>query len=146
MRVSSVRDAQKALITRIANRRVLCSNTDPKEDNQIYKDMTADILHQLLSTFDQPEHLPVLAEMSSNMIAICARKCFETRKPKGPCKKTTPKFSKELNDAYQEHKSTCNEWRKAGRPSSADHPAKHAKLISQRKIQRISRDEMANHA
>ena len=65
---------------------------------------------------------------------------------KGPCKKTTPKFSKELNDAYQEHKSTCNEWRKAGRPSSADHPAKHAKLISQRKIQRISRDEMANHA
>ena len=116
------------------------------KDNQDYKDMTANILEQLLSTYDQPEHLPVLAEMSSNMIALCAKKCFETKKSKGTCKKATPRFSRELNDAYQDHKHTCNEWRKAGRPLSADHPAKQAKLISQRRIQKISREEIANHA
>ena len=74
--------------------------------------------------------------MSSNMIALCAKKCFETKKTKGTYKKATPRFSRELNDAYQDHKQTCNEWRKAGRPLSADHPAKQAKLISQRRIQK----------
>ena len=116
------------------------------KDSQEYEDMTANILHQLLSTYDQPEHLPVLAEMSSKMIAICAKKCFESKKSKATQKKTTPKFSQELNGAYQEHKQNCNNWRKAGRPQSADHPAKYAKLISQRKIQKISRDEEANQA
>ena len=116
------------------------------KDSQEYKIMTSNILNQLLSTYDQPEHLPVLAEMSSKMIAICAKKCFESKQSKGPYKKCTPRFSKELNNAHQRHKKVCNEWRKAGRPISSDHPAKMAKLQSQREIQKISRSEEADKA
>ena len=42
------------------------------KDNPEYQDMTAKILHNLLTTFEEPEHLPSLAEMSSNMIVMCA--------------------------------------------------------------------------
>ena len=60
------------------------------KDSQEYKDMTSDILNQLLSTYDQPEHLPVLAEMSSKMISLCAEKCFESKQSKAPHKINTP--------------------------------------------------------
>ena len=116
------------------------------KDSQEYKDMTSNILYELLSTYDQPEHLPVLAEMSSKMIALCAIKCFETKHSKGTHKSNTPRFSNELNNAYQKHIKICKKWRKAGRPQSSDHPTKHAKLQSQRKIQKISRNEEANKA
>ena len=116
------------------------------KENQGYKEMTAKILDQLLSTYDQPEHLPALAEMSSNMIAICADKCFVVKSTKNTQKKHTPKFSKEIQDAYQMHRKMCNEWRKAGRPEAADHPAKKAKLASQRNIQKKSRVEEATKA
>ena len=115
-------------------------------ENEDYQNMTECILDQLLVTFDKPEHLPALAEMSSRMIALCAEKCFETKKSKGPRKNNTPRFSKELNDAYHMHRQVCKEWRKAGRPTSSEHPAKLSKLQSQRKIQKISREEEATKA
>ena len=114
--------------------------------NQEYQEMTANILGQLLSNYDQPEHLPALAEMSSKMIAMCAQKCFEVKQFKKSQKKQTPKFSKELQDAYQIHRKMCNKWRKAGRPEESDHQAKKAKLASQRNIQKIAREEEANKA
>ena len=49
------------------------------EENKEYQDMTARILGQLLKTYDEPEHLPDLAEMTSNMIALCGEKCFDVK-------------------------------------------------------------------
>ena len=107
---------------------------------QNYEEMTADILEDLFSKFDEPEHLPSLAEMTSNMIAICAQKCFKTKQSKKTSKDThriqTPFFSKIVQDAYQEHLKICKKWRKSGRPSANSHPSKIAKLESQRRLQK----------
>ena len=116
------------------------------KENVEYQEMTARILKNLLTTFDQPEHLPSLAEMASNMIVMCAEKCFEWKQPKQPHKKGTPRFSKPVRDAYQNHIEICNKWRKAGRPSSNMHEAKLAKLESQRNLQKLQRDEEADKA
>ena len=43
--------------------------------------------------------------------------------------------------AYIEHERICNEWRKQGRPALATHPARIAKLKSQRNLQKITREE-----
>ena len=106
--------------------------------------MTVRILRNLLTTFDRPEHLPSLAEMTSNMIAMCAEKCYEWKETKQPQKKDTPRFSKPVREAYQNHIRICNEWRKAGRPTSNLHAAKMAKLDSQRKLQKLQREEEAD--
>ena len=47
----------------------------------------------------------------------------------------------EHKQAYASHEKICKLWRSAGRPTSSDHPAKMAKLESQRNLQRIARDE-----
>jgi hypothetical protein len=96
-----------------------------------YQEMTARMLGQLLTTFDEPEHPPVLAEMASNMIAICAEKRFEVRETKPPQKEHTPRFSKSLNEAYQNQNIVCRKL-----PNSNDHPAKSSKLKSQRYLQK----------
>ena len=111
--------------------------------NPEYEEVTANILKDLLDNFNQPEHLPALGEMCSNMIALSAEKLFETKETKNPQKRNTPKFSLALREAYSEHKRICSEWRKSGRPVSTEHPAKAAKINSQRNIQKISREDEA---
>ena len=108
--------------------------------------MSAKILGELLVKFDQPEHLPALAEMCSNMLAICAEKCFDVKQPKHPHTRQTPKFPNIIRDAYRNHAIICKNWRKAGRPVSAKHPAKAEKLISQRYLQKLLREDEANKA
>lgn len=108
--------------------------------------MTETVLKQLISTYDEPEHLPALAEMTSKMIVKCAEKCFQSKKPKEAHRRETPRFSKQLYEAHISHKKVCQDWRNAGRPKDAEHPAKQAKLKSQRKIQKIVREEEANKA
>ena len=118
--------------------------------NDAYEELTANVLEDLLTKFDEPEHLPSLAEMVSNMIAICAKKCFKTDNSRKPQKDShsnkTPYFSKPVREAYKEHLKICKEWRRSGRPSSNNHPAKIAKLKSQRRLQALQREEIANKA
>ena len=45
--------------------------------------------------------------------------------------------------AFKMHENVCRQWRLQGRPKDANHPAKIAKLKSQRNLQRISREEEA---
>ena len=115
------------------------------ESNIEYQKMTAAILRNLLATFDLPEHLPSLAEMSSNMIAICAEKCFKSKssqkRNENTQKTNTPYFLKSVRDAYENHSKICNDWRKAGRPKENTNPAKVAKIESQRYLQKIQREE-----
>ena len=68
-------------------------------DNSEYQGMTSRILSELLSNFDQPEHLPAILEMSSNMIAMCAEKCYELKKFKELQIRTTPSFAKPLRES-----------------------------------------------
>ena len=117
-----------------------------EEENQDYQNMTVKMIGELLSTYDLPEHLPALAEMFSNTIALCAEKCFKLKVSKKPQTKQTPKFSNTLQMAYAKHKKVCKEWRKAGRPAASNHPAKIAKKESQRQIQRLTREEEAHNA
>ena len=44
-----------------------------EEDKPEYQQILSKILMELMTNFDQPEHLPALIEMSSNM--MCAEKC-----------------------------------------------------------------------
>ena len=111
------------------------------DDNQNYKNMTTKVLNQLLETYNEQEHLPTLIEMISNMFVLSAEKCFQVKTPSRHTKKKTPTFSKALQDAHKNHIRICKEWRKAGRPSSDEHPAKLAKKESQRNLQKIARQE-----
>ena len=51
-----------------------------------------------------------------------------------------------MNEAYKQHYRICKDWRNQGRPSSNLHPAKAAKLASQRNLQKIIREESASKA
>ena len=53
------------------------------KENEMYENLTYDVLSKLLNCFDQPEHLPCLAEMFSNMIVMCAEKCYQFVEKKG---------------------------------------------------------------
>ena len=48
-------------------------------------------------------------------------------------------YPKELKIAHAEHANICRIWRQAGRPFDNNHPAKHNKIMSQRKLQNIAR-------
>ena len=76
------------------------------------------------------------------MLVISAEQNFKTSNPKkGQTKqKKSPFFSKEHKNAYAEHVQICKEWRLAGRPVEKSHPAKNAKLLSQRNLQQIARE------
>ena len=108
-----------------------------------YERMTSLVLGELLEKYDKPEHLPALGEMISNSIALCATKCYPYKKAgqNNNKKKSTLKFSKTLRDAYHNHRKVCSLWRKAGRPPYTTHPAKLQKVLSQRLIQKIRREE-----
>ena len=76
------------------------------------------------------------------MLVISAELNFECSKPNhNPKKKKGPQFSKQLSDAYMEHKQICKQWRAAGRPTQISHPMKVKKLESQRRLQQLSREE-----
>ena len=110
------------------------------KENEMYEDLTYDVLNKLITCFDQPEHLPSLAEMFSNMIVLCAEKCYQTLE-KSVHKSRPQPFSPQLRQAYLKHAQICKEWRKQGRPQSATHPAKANKLESQRYLQKLQRAE-----
>ena len=59
-------------------------------------------------------------------------------------KKKFPYFSEEYKLAHKDHKKVFVEWRKAGRPSDPNHPAKAAVLTSRRNLQYIARNETTN--
>jgi hypothetical protein len=98
--------------------------------------------------FDMVEHIPLLSEMCSKMLVLSAEQNFETSNPKKGHKKkiNRPFFSKEHRIAYNEHSSICKEWRLAGRPQEKSHPARAAKLASQRRLQNISRESESSLA
>ena len=108
-----------------------------KED---YQKQTHMIISDLFDNFDGPEFIPALSEMCAKTLVISAEQNFETSNPNPQKKKQFPGFSKEQIKAYQDHDHICSLWRAAGRPQSNLHPAKAAKLESQRFLQRLSRE------
>ena len=97
-------------------------------------------MSDLFDKYKGPEFIPALSEMCSKMLVLSAEMNFETHNPKQHTKKkATPWFSKEHFEAYKNHEKICKQWRAAGRPQSADHPEKLAKLHSQRRLQKLSR-------
>ena len=85
--------------------------------------------------------LPEVTEMVSNALVISAEQCFQTKSRSLIPKTKKTKFSPQLNDAYLQHKKICKIWRESGRPNDSLHPAKAAKLQSQRLIQKLARLE-----
>jgi hypothetical protein len=82
------------------------------------------------------------------MLVLSAEHNFETSNPKTvePNKRKYPFFSKEHKNAYKEHEVICKKWRLSGRPKENTHPAKNAKLMSQRNLQKIARDSESSIA
>ena len=109
-----------------------------------YQKQTSHILQDLLNKYSAPEFIPVLCEMFSRALVISAENNFEDKCPlktHTQKHKAHPYFSKEYRDAHKAHKNNFEEWRKSGRPSDRDHPAKEKVLQSRRRLQRIARDE-----
>jgi hypothetical protein len=96
------------------------------------------ILSDILPRFDEPEHIPTLTEMCSNMLVMAAERNFETTNPSNEVKKKNfLYFSKEHRDAFTEHETICKKWRNEGRPQEKSQPAKANKMASQRILQKI---------
>ena len=110
-----------------------------------YQKKTASILQKLSNEYTGREFIPLLCEMFSRALVICAENNFDVKNPltkhKNKKHKTFPYFSKEYKDAHAAHKSVFSDWRKAGRPSDNSHPAKEKVLQSRRHLQSIARDE-----
>ena len=107
-----------------------------------YQEQTYNVLSDLCRTFQGPEFIPALSEMFSKMLVISAEQNFDTTKSlQNKKRKSLPAFSKEHIQAYNQHEKICKQWRTAGRPQSNLHPAKAAKLKSQRYMQQIARHE-----
>ena len=112
-----------------------------------YQAQTYKVLSEIFERFQGPEFIPAMSEMCSKMLVISAEQNFQTSQPNPNKKKRKfPNFSKEHVDAYNEHEVICKQWRSAGRPQSNLHPAKAAKLSSQRHLQQISREDESNKA
>ena len=112
-----------------------------------YQNQTYLILRELFDKFDSPEFIPALSEMCSKMLVISAEQNFETTQPNpNKKKKQFPEFSKDHREAFQHHEQTCKKWRAAGRPQSNLHPAKSAKLESQRFLQKVARENESRNA
>ena len=108
-----------------------------------YQKQCADTLAYLVNNFNQSECIPILSELTSKMFVLSAENSFETftSNPSNRKEHKLPHFSLEHRQAYMEHKKICSEWRKQGRPIDKLHPARIAKLQSQRKLQYIARKE-----
>ena len=107
-----------------------------------YQQQSAEFLQKIVNQFSQPEFIPLMSELFSKMLVICAKNNFETANPKKKSeKRNTPYFSSEHKMAYIDHEKVCKEWRKQARPKDSSHPARLAKLNSQRNLQRIVRQE-----
>ena len=52
-------------------------------------------------------------------------------------------ISKRHQAAYEDHEKVCKQWRTNGRPTDINHPSRKAKLLSQRNLQKIAREEEA---
>ena len=112
-----------------------------------YQAETYQSIKELVTKLDQPSQISVHSEMCSEMLVKSAEKYFDTQKSKknskSPKSSKSPKFSKfspEHIAAYSKHEKICKEWRLAGRPSDHYHPAKIAKVNSQRNLQSIARE------
>ena len=62
-----------------------------------YQTQTAEIIGEMMSTFDQPFFIPALVEMFSRMLVVSAEHNFECSQPSNKKMKVLPTFSKELN-------------------------------------------------
>ena len=98
-----------------------------------YQQQSRQVLTNLVEQFNQPEYIPVLSELFSKMLVMCAEKNFDTTCPSSkPRTQGKTYFSREHKMAYIRHEKVCNDWRKQGRPKEASHRARIAKLESQR--------------
>ena len=107
------------------------------DQNYNYENMSAEKIGNILSSYSSPEHLPALAEILSNTLVLCASKCLKSKEIKTSHKKKTPYFPPDVRQAFKNHRQICKQWRLAGRPMSPHHPAKAAKISSQRFIQKL---------
>ena len=95
-----------------------------------YQNETNKNLKYLFKEFDQPEHIPVLTQLCSEMLVLSGEKILQTHQSNSHdnthAKKTF--YSLERRQAYSIHKSICKEWRKEGRPSDISHPKRQPSL------------------
>ena len=109
-----------------------------------YQALSYNIVKYLSENFNEDEHIPLLSELCSTMLVKAAEKSL----PLKPVPKVARRnfFSQRHKVAYEEHEKVCREWRNLGRPTEKTHPARIAKLLSQRKLQKIAREEEASRA
>ena len=93
----------------------------------------------MINQFNQPEHIPILSELFSKLLVISTENNLKHKISKTNIwSKVKPYFSPAHRMAFDTHEKVCRQWRVQGRPTDANHPAKIAKLQSQRNLQRIS--------
>ena len=96
-----------------------------------YQQSCTEMVSYLIDTFEKPEHILALTELVSNTLVKAAEYTFDCSDPNQKPKRNTF-MSKTHKQAYHIQEKVCKEWRQQGRPSDRDHPARIAKIESQR--------------
>ena len=115
----------------------------------LYQKKVSETLNFISNEFKEPAFLPVISELVSKALVTSAESSFPTSKPvkrSQSIKRNKIQFSEIHIAAYESHKQVCQYWRQSGRPSDPNHPAKKAKLESQRRLQKIAREEQFKRA
>ena len=93
-----------------------------------YQEMSSGALHDLLTQFPEPEHIPILAELIPKILVKTAAENFEIPKKKKKIHKG-PFFSIERRQAHQRNHNANVQWRKKGRPRDKDDPIVIERLV-----------------
>ena len=105
-----------------------------------YQEQVESTVKRILEEFNQPDFLPEASEMVSRALVLAAEQNFRTSNPIG-LKEGKAKGQSFSMERQELHQKSCDNWRKAGRPKEANHPARIEKLKTQRYIQMITKME-----
>ena len=119
-----------------------------ENDLPCYQMKVSETLKYIVSEFNDPAFLPVVSELVSKALVTSAEESFPSSRPfkHRPNSRNNVTFSENHIAAYSSHKQVCKHWREMGRPSDPNHPAKKAKLESQRRLQKIAREDASKKA
>ena len=92
------------------------------DGKEAYQREVGEKLGEVLENFSDPEHVPVMTAIFSEVMVKSAELNFEVKVPKSNKVRKSPFFSKERRKAYQDHANADKEWRKKGRPTDKDNP------------------------
>ena len=108
-----------------------------------YQTLAASSLSDALSYWDNPESLPLLSCLFSNLLVRCAALVFDTHSPPSNLSRKLPPLK--IRQAQNLLKKTFKLWKNDGKPTSLNEPTKHRYAEARKNLQKLTRQEKNFH-